>query len=224
LNIPAKFAIITIALKRADRRRTASRKLQHSKDIVSADTQKSIILHHKSQSFKHLGVLMDKKHLFSRLQIKVRPKGLHSFACYILIFDFPSQLPLMSLRANTYVPIRHLYNCRETFTDVMSALQIGPFCSNKPNFRKSQMNVNKVLTTNYDKMDTWSIGKNKPNSNPIQTQFKANQTQNKPNTKPNKPNLKTLPQPVARTKEWPYEAPVFIYEIFSANGSDTRLY
>jgi hypothetical protein len=37
---------------------------------------------------------------------------------------------------------------------------------------------------NYEKMDTWSIGKNKPNSNPIQTQYKAKtnpiQTQNKP--------------------------------------------
>jgi hypothetical protein len=77
-----------------------------------------------------------------------------------------------------------LYNCRETFTDVMSALQIGPLCSNKPNFRKSQMNVTKVLTKNYDKMDTWSIRKNKPNSNPIQSQFKPNQSQNKPNTNP----------------------------------------
>jgi hypothetical protein len=75
------------------------------------------------------------------------------------------------------------------FTLVESALQIGPFCSNKPNFRKSQMNVNNVLTKDYDQMDTWSIRKNKPNSNPIQSQFKPNQSQNKPNTKPNKPNF-----------------------------------
>jgi hypothetical protein len=33
-------------------------------------------------------------------------------------------------------------------------------------------------------MDTWSIRKNKPNSNPIQSQFKPNQSQNKPNTNP----------------------------------------
>jgi hypothetical protein len=39
-------------------------------------------------------------------------------------------------------------------------------------------------------MDTWSSGKNKPNSNPIQSQFKPNQTQNKPNSNPNKPNFK----------------------------------
>jgi hypothetical protein len=84
-----------------------------------------------------------------------------------------------------------LYNCRETFTDVMSALQIGPICSNKPNFRKSQMNVTKVITSDYEEMDTWSIRKNKPNSNPIQTQFKANQTQNKPNTKPKQTQFHT---------------------------------
>jgi hypothetical protein len=53
------------------------------------------------------------------------------------------------------------------------------------------MNVTKVLTTDYDKKDTWSSGKNKPNSKPIQTQsnpIKANktpkQTQFKPKTNP----------------------------------------
>jgi hypothetical protein len=60
-----------------------------------------------------------------------------------------------------------LYNCRETFTDVMSALQIRLFMQNKANFRKVKLNVNKVLTRDYVQMDTWSIGKNKPNSNPI---------------------------------------------------------
>jgi len=67
-------------------------------------------------------------------------------------------------------------------TTVECALQIHLFLTNKANFRKSQMNVNDLLTMNYGKMDTWSIGKNKANSNPIQSQ-------NKPNTKPNKPNL-----------------------------------
>jgi hypothetical protein len=71
----------------------------------------------------------------------------------------------------------------------MSALQIHPFLTNKANFRKVKLNVNKVLTKDYVQMDTWSIRKNKPNSNPIQTQFKANQSQNKANTNPNKPNF-----------------------------------
>ena len=66
-----------------------------------------------------------------------------------------------------------LYNCRETFTDVMSALQIHLFMQNKANFRKVKLNVNNVLTKDYDQMDTWSIRKTKP----IQSQFKPNQSQ-----------------------------------------------
>jgi len=105
------------------------------------------------------------KHLFSSQQIKVRPKGLHSFTFFTLNFKFASTL-------------------------VVSALQIGPFCSNKANFRKSQVNITIYMKRDYVRMDTWSIGKNKPNSNPIQTQFKPNQSQYKPNSKPNKPNFR----------------------------------
>ncbi|MGB2810097.1 MAG: hypothetical protein WBC22_20320 [Sedimentisphaerales bacterium] len=73
------------------------------------------------------------------------------------------------------------------------------FMQNKANFRKSQMNVNNVLTKVYDKKDTWSIGKTKPiqsqfkpNTNPIQTQYKPNQSQNKPNQSQNKPNTNPI--------------------------------
>jgi len=59
---------------------------------------------------------------------------------------------------------------------------------NKPNFRKSQMNVSVYIKREYVKNDTWSSGKNKANSKPIQSQYKANsnpiQTQFKPNTNP----------------------------------------
>ena len=58
---------------------------------------------------------------------------------------------------------------------------------NKPNFPDAQMNVNMVLTVDYDKKTLGERGKNKPNSKPIQTQsnpIKANkmpkQTQYKP--------------------------------------------
>jgi len=57
------------------------------------------------------------------------------------------------------------------------------FMQNKPNFRKSQMNVSKVLTRDYEKRTLGERGKNKPNTNPIQTQYK-------PNTNPIKPNFK----------------------------------
>jgi len=67
-----------------------------------------------------------------------------------------------------------LYICRETFTDVMSALQIKLFMQNEPKFRKSQMNVNKVLTREYEQMDTWLNGKNEPKTNPKRTQNEPN--------------------------------------------------
>jgi len=39
---------------------------------------------------------------------------------------------------------------------------------NKPNFRKSQMNVSIYLQTDYENKHNWTIGQNKPK----QTQFK----------------------------------------------------
>jgi len=43
---------------------------------------------------------------------------------------------------------------------------------NKPNFGKAHMNVNKVLTKDYENKTLGQRGKNKPNTNPIQTQTK----------------------------------------------------
>jgi len=89
-----------------------------------------------------------------RLQIKVRPKGLHKSLT-------PDPWPLIPALS----------------TLVESALQIRLFMQNKPNFRKSQMNVNKVLTKDYENVTLGKRGKNKPNSKPIQTQsnpIKAN--------------------------------------------------
>jgi len=45
---------------------------------------------------------------------------------------------------------------------------------NKANFQKSQMNVNNVLTSNYENKTLGERGKNKPKTNPIQSQFKPN--------------------------------------------------
>ena len=52
-------------------------------------------------------------------------------------------------------------------TTVVSALQIHLFMQNEPNFRKSQMNVNKVLTKDYEKRTLGQRGKNEPKTNPI---------------------------------------------------------
>jgi hypothetical protein len=107
--------------------------------------------------------------VFTRLKIKVRPTGLNSFAFYILIFDF-SLHPLKRTSTKVYVRKNNL------------------FMQNEPKFQKVKMNVNKVLTINYVQMDTWSIRKNEPKTNPNEPKtnpIKANkmpkQTQNKPN-------------------------------------------
>jgi len=57
---------------------------------------------------------------------------------------------------------------------------------NKPNFRKSQMNVNTYNTRDYENKRNWTLGENKPNSNPI----KPNLSQLKPISNPIKPNFK----------------------------------
>jgi hypothetical protein len=90
-----------------------------------------------------------------------------------------------------------LYICRETSTNQLLFMQ------NKPNLPKSQMNVNSYNTTYYENKSNWTLGQNKPNSNPIKPNFKKAQMnvnsfttkdyrkydtfavrKNKPNTKP----------------------------------------
>ena len=38
---------------------------------------------------------------------------------------------------------------------------------NKPNFQKSQMNVSIFVQRAYENIANWTLGQNKPNSNPI---------------------------------------------------------
>ncbi len=56
-------------------------------------------------------------------------------------------------------------------TLVENALQIDLFMQNKPNFRKSQMNANLYNTRDYERKRDWTLGQNKPNSNPIKPNF-----------------------------------------------------
>jgi len=50
---------------------------------------------------------------------------------------------------------------------------------NEPNFGKAQMNVNKVLTKDYENIANWTLGENEPKTNPIQSQTKPKQSQYK---------------------------------------------
>ena len=43
---------------------------------------------------------------------------------------------------------------------------------NKPNFRKSQMNVSIFSTKDYENKSNWTIGQSKPNSNPIKANLR----------------------------------------------------
>ncbi len=43
---------------------------------------------------------------------------------------------------------------------------------NKPNFPKSQMNLNIYNTTDYENKSNWTIGQSKPNKNPIKPNLK----------------------------------------------------
>ncbi len=52
-------------------------------------------------------------------------------------------------------------------TSVENPLQINLFMQNKPNFRKSQMNLKFCNKMAYENIANWTIGQNKPNSNPI---------------------------------------------------------
>ncbi len=92
----------------------------------------------------------------------------------------------------TLAHFRHFSSLFTNFTStfVESALQISSFLTNKPNFQKAQMNVNNVLTVDYENKTLGERGKNKPNSNPKQSQSNPIKCQNKPNTNPNKPNFK----------------------------------
>ncbi len=56
---------------------------------------------------------------------------------------------------------RTLYTCRDASTNHLLFMQ------NKPNFKKSQMNVKPYNTTDYENNWQRNVRKNKPNSNPI---------------------------------------------------------
>jgi len=91
------------------------------------------------------------------------PKG------FISLFTNLPAYKALYLRAykapDIYVPIRH-YICRESSTNQLLFMQ------NKPNVKVAQINVKTYKKSNYEKLDTWLSGKNKPNSNPIKPNFR----------------------------------------------------
>ena len=66
-----------------------------------------------------------------------------------------------------YVPIKH-YICREPSTNQPFLCKTNPILSAVGGL---QMNLKSCYKSTYEKQCTWTLGQNKPNSNPKQTQF-----------------------------------------------------
>jgi hypothetical protein len=79
---------------------------------------------------------------------------------------------------------------------------------NEPNLPKDQMNINKVLTTDYENKPNCTLGENEPKTNPNEPNFRKSQMnvnkvltkdyenkpnwslgENEPKTNPNEPNF-----------------------------------
>jgi hypothetical protein len=74
-----------------------------------------------------------------------------------------------------------LWSANATSTSVESPLQINPFYAKQTQFPKKSNDVSFFYTTHYENKRNWTLGQNKPNSNP-----------NKPNLRKAKMNVNSL--------------------------------
>ena len=98
-----------------------------------------------------------------------------------LIFDLPLRDTLHASRDTKILS-----------TTVESSLQISSFMQNKPNFLDALMNVNSLITVDYEKKTLGERGKTKPIQSqlkPIKANIMPKQSQFKPNSNPIKPNF-----------------------------------
>ena len=58
------------------------------------------------------------------------------------------------------------------------------FMQNKPNFQKSQMNVSIFIQMAYENKSNWTLGENKPKTNPIKPNFSLAQIPQLPSPAP----------------------------------------
>ncbi len=64
-----------------------------------------------------------------------------------------------------------LWSANGPSTFVENPLQINLFMQNKPNFRKSQIYLSFCIKMTYENNSNWTLGENKPNSNPNKANF-----------------------------------------------------
>ena len=72
-----------------------------------------------------------------------------------------------------YVPIRHLYTCRESSTNRPLFMQ------NKPNFQNMLMNATAFQQTTYENIRPFGHPKNKPKTNPNKPNLKIGKNERK---------------------------------------------
>jgi hypothetical protein len=80
----------------------------------------------------------------------------------------------MSIENQTLAHFRHFSSLFTKFpsTLVESSLQINPFYAKQTQFQKKSNDVNPYNTTNYERKRNWTLGENKPNTNPIKPNLK----------------------------------------------------
>ncbi len=83
----------------------------------------------------------------------------------------------MSIENPTLAHFRHFSSLLTNLpsTSVEDSLQIDPFMQNKANLPETQMNLTSLITVDYENIANWTLGENKPNSNPIKANFQRAQ-------------------------------------------------
>ncbi len=141
------------------------------------------------------GVLMTNKHLFSRLLKKAILMALWTKAITCDKAGFKSRFCREHKAGKNIISVNSVIlsnfsSClRFLLGEKIREISVNPwlikdlrstkdyvrknklFLQNEPKFQKVKLNVTKVLTRDYDPMDTWSIRKNEPKTNPKRTQF-----------------------------------------------------
>ncbi len=80
--------------------------------------------------------------------------------------------------------LAHFRHFSPLYTNEYRVSRYESFMQNKPNLRNAEMNVSEDYTEDYENKSDWTLGENKPNSNPKQSQSNPIRSQNKPNSKP----------------------------------------
>jgi hypothetical protein len=129
------------------------------------------------------------------LTITVLSRQIRSLPAYqVILWSLPTyQVGLWPLPTCQVDPrnLRNLSLMNDLRLRKITYEKINLFMQNEPNFRKSQVNVNVFIKSNYVQMDTWSIRKNEPKTNPnepktnpILADKTTIRTQNEPNSNP----------------------------------------